>query len=154
MRERIKIALVTAHVVLATLLLNLSLHAQMNVGRLVGTVTDATGAVVSGATVTAANQGTGLTLTAQTSSGGLYALNDVPIGKYTVSISVSGFETSRNSSVQIVSGETVTLDAKLVVGQVTQTINVTSSLPLLDTSQATEGTSRTNAEIQALPITL
>ena len=154
MREVAKLARLFAGVILLTFFLSLSLDAQMNVGRIVGTVTDSSGAVITSATVTAANQGTGLTLTAQTTSGGLYTLNEVPIGRYTITIGTSGFETYRNPDVQVVSGETVTLDAKLVVGQVTQTINVTSNLPLIDTSQSTEGTSRTNAEIEALPITL
>ena len=154
MKELVKAARLFGCVILATFFLSLTLDAQMNVGRIVGTVTDSSGAVIANATVTAANQGTGLTLTAHTTSGGLYTLNDVPIGKYTISVVVTGFETYRNADVQVVSGETVTLDAKLVVGAVTQTINVTSAVPLLDTSQATEGTSRTNAEIEALPITL
>jgi hypothetical protein len=128
----------------------LALHAQMNVGNIVGTVTDSSGAVVPAANVLAVNQGTGLSLKTTTGSSGLYALNSVPIGQYELTVTLPGFETYQRPDIPVISGETVTIDVSLRVGQMTQTVQVTATAPLLDTG-ASEGTSRTNQEIKALP---
>lgn len=133
---------------------SLSLHAQMNVGSIVGTVTDTSGAIVPGAKVMVVNQGTTLQQTTVTNSSGSYTLNVLPIGQYAVTVEARGFQVFKRTNVQVVSGETLTVNAVLSVGQTTQTVTVTTAPPALDTTTSTEGTSRTNQEIQALPITL
>jgi Carboxypeptidase regulatory-like domain len=132
----------------------LSLRSQMNVGGIVGTVTDTSGAVVPAAKVSAVNEGTTLAQTTVTNSTGSYVFNALPIGHYTVTVTASGFQTVKRISIQVVSGETTTVNVVLRVGRTTQTVTVTAALPGLDTTTSNEGTSRTNQEIQALPITL
>ena len=83
-----------AHIVLVFVLLSAaSLSAQSFRGTILGTATDAQGAVVAGATVTAKNVGTGLERTTETSADGSYALPELPIGTYTVTITLVGFRT-------------------------------------------------------------
>src|SRR5436309_2352535 len=75
----------------AVLLLALSMIAQVQSGNVSGTVTDPSGAVVPGATVTVKSSTTGLTRTATTSSNGGYTINNLPPGPYDVKVSASGF---------------------------------------------------------------
>src|SRR5271157_1672432 len=83
-----------------------SLFAQTFRGTILGTVTDASGAVVSGATVKVHNANTGLDRTAQTSADGSYTVSELPIGTYNVTVSQTGFQTSVISSVAVdVAGE-------------------------------------------------
>src|ERR1700689_5119912 len=83
-----------ARIILAFVLLAaVSLSAQTFRGTILGTVTDASGAVVAGAKVTVKNEGTGLERTAQTSADGSYNLPELPIGSYTVTVSGTGFQT-------------------------------------------------------------
>ena len=77
-----------------TLLAATFVSAQTFRGTILGTVTDVSGAVISGATVKARNQGTGLERTTQTSGDGSYSIPELPIGKYTVTITQSGFQTT------------------------------------------------------------
>jgi carboxypeptidase family protein len=129
-------------------------YGQMNVGSIVGTITDPTGAVVPSAKIILVNQGTQVTQETQTNASGFYTFKALPVGRYKLSVTLSGFQTYERPDIQIVSGETVTLDVKLVVGQETQTITITGEAPLLDTATANSGTTRTEGEIEALPITL
>src|SRR5690348_2072305 len=78
-----------------------SLAAQTFRGTILGTVTDASGAVVSGAKVTVKNVATGLERTTQTSADGSYTLPELPIGTYSVTVTQSGFQTSITSNVVV-----------------------------------------------------
>ncbi len=91
-----------ARILLAFVLLTaVSLTAQTFRGTILGTVTDPSGAVVAGATVTVKNAGTGLTRTTQTSADGSYALPELPIGTYTVTITLTGFQTFETTGVVV-----------------------------------------------------
>ena len=78
-----------------------SLIAQTFRGTILGTVTDPQGAVVAGAKVTVRNVDTGLERTSQTSADGSYAVPELPIGTYTVTISQSGFQTSAITAIAV-----------------------------------------------------
>jgi len=83
-----------ARIILAFVLLAaVSLSAQTFRGTILGTVTDAQGAVVAGARVTAKNAGTGLERTTETSADGSYSLPELPIGTYSVTVTQTGFQT-------------------------------------------------------------
>src|ERR1700678_4442730 len=83
-----------------------SLSAQTFRGTILGTVTDPQGAVVAGATVTVKNVGTGLERTTETSTDGSYALPELQIGTYTVTITLTGFQRSVTTNVTVdVAGE-------------------------------------------------
>lgn len=128
--------------------------AQQNVGGITGTVSDPTGAVIPAVEVTAEHQGTGITRQGQTSGTGVYRFTVLQVGRYTVRVSTSGFKSFERPDVAVVSGETVTLEIQLEVGDVTETVTVEALAPILDTTTETVGTTRTVEEISRLPITL
>jgi len=131
-----------------------SLLGQQNVGNIVGTVTDPSAAIVPGAKVVLINPATTLRLEKLTNASGAYNFPDLPIGNYTLNVSFTGFQTYEQSNIILISGQTVTIDVKLVVGATTQVVQVTSAAPLMDVSSSNVATGSTNQEIQALPITL
>src|SRR5439155_12000683 len=135
-------------------LVQLSLYAQLNVGGITGTVHDASGAVMPGVTVVATNTGTALTQQAVTNAEGVYGFKLLPIGDYKVTVTHTGFQRFERTNIQVVSGETVSIDIALVVGQVSQTVTVTGAAALLDTLTSNTSNSRTIQEISAFPVTL
>ncbi|HLB86270.1 MAG TPA: carboxypeptidase-like regulatory domain-containing protein, partial [Terriglobales bacterium] len=144
-----RVRMILALVVLAAT----SLVAQTFRGTILGTVTDASGAVVSGAKVTVRNVNTGLERATQTSTDGSYSVPELPIGTYTVTISQSGFQTSVTSSVPVdVAGER-RVDTQLKPGQVSQTVEVSGeALPLVETTMNTLGGVLTQETVKDLPI--
>ena len=107
-----------------------------------------------GAKVVLINPATTLRLEKLTNASGAYNFPDLPIGNYTLNVSFTGFQTYEQSNIILISGQTVTIDVKLVVGATTQVVQVTSAAPLMDVSSSNVATGSTNQEIQALPITL
>src|ERR1700756_2536312 len=95
--EFMRVRMVLTFVVLAAA----SLSAQTFRGTILGTVTDPSGAVISGAKVTAKNVGTGLERTAETSADGSYSIPELPIGTYTVSVVQTGFQTFSATGVTV-----------------------------------------------------
>ena len=92
-------------------------HASIT-GSISGTVTDATGAVIPGASVTAHNTGTGIDTTAKTSAQGFYSFPALPVGKYEVSIKATGFKEYRQTGLTLDATVAVRVDATLEVGAV------------------------------------
>jgi hypothetical protein len=127
---------------------------QTNVGGVTGTVRDASGAVVPGADVEARNQDTNVTRRSVTNQSGIYTIPLLPIGSYTVTVTSTGFQKSVRPDIPILSGQTFTVDFQLAVGATTQTVTVTAAAPLLDTTTANQGTTRSPREIAQLPIPL
>ena len=96
--------------------------AQLVLGNISGTVTDSQSAVVAGAKVVAKNNDTNLTVSASTQSDGRFSINNLPIGKYSVTVSQGGFETQLFSEIVVQANRTVSLDAQLKIGQVATTV--------------------------------
>ena len=120
---------------IAILLMSTSLMAQTFRGTILGTVTDVTGAWVTGATVKVKNADTGLERTTQTSADGSYAVPELPIGTYTVTITQSGFQTSVTSNVAVDVAAEKRVDATLKPGKVTELVEVSGEkLPLVETT--------------------
>src|SRR5882762_10020593 len=71
--------------------------AQTGTSRITGTVTDVSGALVPGATVTARSEATGVTYTQTTTEAGLYGFPSLPVGSYTVSVALQGFKTTNKT---------------------------------------------------------
>jgi hypothetical protein len=109
------------------------LVAQRITGDISGNVTDTTGAVVPGATVTATSPGTGATRTGTTSGDGNYRLPELAIGLYKVTASAQGFKTVVQS-VDILAGAVVQANFKLTVGQRSETVEVEGTAPLVELS--------------------
>ncbi|MGA2414143.1 MAG: carboxypeptidase regulatory-like domain-containing protein [Candidatus Sulfotelmatobacter sp.] len=135
------------------LLAAVSLSAQTFRGTILGTVTDAQGAVVSGAKVTVKNVATGLERSTETSADGSYALPELPIGTYTVKVVLTGFQTFETTGVTVdVSGER-RVDAAMKPGQVSSVVEVSGELlPQVETTSAELGGTLTAETIEALPV--
>ena len=127
-------------------------RAQVEQGRLVGQVSDPQGAILPGAIVKLTNTGTGIVQNAVTNSTGEYVITPVPTGQYTLSVTAPGFATTTTSSIEVQVGEIVREDLKLKVGSSSQTVEVTTAAPLLNTDTATVGQVITNAQLTGLPL--
>ncbi len=144
-----RVRMVLAFVVLAAA----SLMAQTFRGTILGTVTDPSGAVVTGAKVTAKNVNTGLERTTQTSADGSYSIPELPIGTYTVTVSQSGFQTAATSGVVVDVATERRVDAMLKAGQVATTVEVSGEmLPQTETTSAELGGVLTTQTIENLPV--
>ena len=129
-----------------------SAPAQLSTADIVGTVTDPTGAVVSGATVTLLNLNTQDKRTAQSSGSGDYQFNLLPVGRYTVTVTVSGFKTSTTSALSVEAGDRARSDIKLQTGGQSETVNVEAQTPLLQADNATVSSTVTAQSVQDLPL--
>ncbi len=126
-------------------------YGQSNIsGDIVGTVTDSSGAVVTNATVTLKNEDTGAASVSTTGDTGAYRFPLLKPGKYSVSVAAAGFQSS-TVNVTVATGQITQGDVRLTVGQGIQTVEVTSSEPLLHTDNAQMSTSFEMEEIQSLP---
>ena len=141
---------------LAALWLSLSLAvgalAQTSTSRISGTVTDTTGAVVSGAKVTAKNEATGVAQTQTTTEAGLYSFPSLPVGSYTITIEMPGFKTANQAGVIIQVNTPVTADITLEVGQTNEVVNITGGAERLQTDNATIGNVVQRKAIESLPL--
>jgi hypothetical protein len=126
-------------------------NAQSDSGKVVGTVTDQTGAVISGATLTLTNNENGLVLTATSNGAGELNLPAVPRGAYTAKISAQGFQ-SQSQSITVTVTEVQDLLFKLTPGAVTISVEVTGAAPLVNTSNATLGETVESQQITELPL--
>src|SRR6266403_963949 len=116
-----------------------------------GTVTDKSGAVVSGAQVVAKNKATDLTRTATTSETGYYRFELLPVGTYTVTVTKTGFGTVAQT-VETLIGQVATVNAELKPGATSEVIEVTSEAPLVDEFKTSVSQNITPTEIEELPL--
>lgn len=131
-----------------------SAWAQLGAGSIQGTVTDPSGAVVPGATITAVNTANNQKTIRKSTSAGLYNLSPLSAGNYTVSVEAKGFQRLRQENVTVNALETVSLNVKLKVGTQEQSITVTAAPPMLNTTNATIGSTMENNVYSALPIVM
>ena len=124
---------------LAFCLLGVVALAQVDTGSITGVISDASGAVVSGAKVTLTNQGTGGSLTVTTGADGVYKFSPVKIGSYKIVATAQGFQTTTQSDVKVDIGSSVSLNFALKPGSQTETIEVTASAPVLQNQDASVG---------------
>ena len=125
---------------------------QLDTALIVGTVSDASGAVIPGVNVTFNHVATGTTYLSSTNEEGNYRSNPLRIGEYLVIAESDGFRTYSGSGVALSIGDVRQLDIVLEVGAVTEVIEVEASAPLLQTSEAAAGTVIENRQIVDLPL--
>jgi hypothetical protein len=135
---------------LVTVFLTGAAWGQGSTGTITGTVTDASGAAVAGATVTAANMATGIAKKTTTGSTGLYSLVEMSPGMYTVTVEAVGFAKTTLTEQRLIVASNLHLDARLEVGQVNESVTVESTAPQVNTDDAQLGRSLTT--IPDLPI--
>lgn len=128
------------------------LPAQNNNGSISGSVTDPSGAAVAGATITAKNDATGLTVTVKSTDAGLYSLPNLPPGNYTISAELTGFQKYEHTGVTVQIATTTNLDVSLTMGAVTQTVTVKGGAPLIQTSTSSVTTNVQTQLISNLPL--
>src|SRR5882724_527049 len=116
-----------------------------------GTVTDHSGAVVTGAQVVAKNKGTDVSRTTSTSDTGYYQFELLPVGTYTVTISKTGFA-SIAQTIEVLIGQTATINAELKTGSMSQTVEVTSEAPIVDIAKTSVSQLITPSEVEELPM--
>ncbi|MBI1983604.1 MAG: carboxypeptidase regulatory-like domain-containing protein, partial [Acidobacteria bacterium] len=150
-RPRITAAMVVLFVVCLALAVTPS-RAQVTGGTMTGTVSDPGGAVVPDASVVATNLGTNAEYRTRTTSAGAYTLLNLPAGRYSLSIEVSGFQKYVRSPLDITQGTTVGVDAVLQVGQITEIVEVTGAAPQLQTESSEVGHQVSQKFVQELPL--
>jgi hypothetical protein len=148
--RRIRVSTLIALLVL-TLLTSLTAFGQERSGELNGVVTDSTGAVVPGATVTLTNRASSRVFTMKTVSDGTYIARELEPGRYMVRVEATGFQRYEVADVNLLVGQRLKVDAKLTVGSLSETVQVTEAAPLIDTSRTQIAHNVTAEEFDRLP---
>jgi hypothetical protein len=138
--------------VLLLLALSTTLQAQLNEGSIAGAVTDVSGAAVAGASIKISNLQTGLTVETKTDNIGYYRVPNLQTGAYQIRVEAQGFKASILESIPVNAGTTTRADAKLQVGTLNETVEVTEAAALIQTEEARLSTTITNVEISNLPL--
>src|SRR5882757_4137619 len=134
------------------LLLCLPAFSQGSFGRILGTVTDQSGAVISGAAVTVLDKDRGVSRTLTTDDAGVYNAPNLTAGNYTVRAESKGFKVYERTGIILEVGREVRVDATLQPGEQNQTVTITESVPLVETTNATMAGTLENADIIDLPL--
>lgn len=136
------------------LLVAAALHAQTTLGTITGRVLDPSGGAVVSASIAATNTATGLVYKTTTNSAGNYVLQQLALGDYDVTVEAPGFRKYVRKNVVLMVAQTVTLEVALEVGQVEQTVEVTTSVGELQTSTSDLGTTIDRGKLLELPLTI
>ena len=137
MRNNIKNNLLTL-VALAALLVS-SANAQSIFGSLRGIAMDGSGGAIAGAKVTLRNEGTAETRSVVTSNAGEYVFNQIVPSVYTVEVEFQGFKKFQRKGVAVQTQDALTVDVKMEVGAVTDSVMVSEEVPLIETASASQG---------------
>ena len=127
-------------------------HGQRITATLLGDVTDATGATVSDAKVTARNVDTNVERTTVSDERGAYRLDFLPVGRYDVTIEHAGFRRRTANGVVLQVDQSVRVDATLEVGEVVQEVSVQAAAPLLQTDSSAVSSVIERRQVQDLPL--
>ena len=136
---------------IAVVILILPVAAFAQEATFTGTVTDSTGAVLPGVTITAVHGASGNTFVSVTDERGDFRL-PVRVGNYTITAELSGF-TTVNRSLQILIGQTAPVDVQMAPSTVQETVTVTGEAPLVDTTSSTVGANIDRARCRICPST-
>ncbi len=137
-------------------LLGVRLQAQSTFGTMLGTVHDASGALIAGAQLTLVNTGTGATRTAATDSDGNYAFRNIDVGTYKLTITAQGFQTQTLPAITLTAREARRVDTALKLTGETQTVVVIddSALPVITTEVSNLAETKVGDELVQLPVAI
>jgi hypothetical protein len=121
-------------------------------GNITGLVRDGSGAVVPNAGIVARNEATNVEYRAETSGTGNYAILNLPIGSYEVTVSTSGFKSWSRAKIPVASSETVRVDVTMQVGEVIERVQVVARAPALQTESAQVSSSIERRQVEDLPV--
>ncbi len=133
-------------------ILSVSAVAQNNKAEIAGTITDASGGLVVGATVTILKVDTGAVRTVTTGDSGEYSAPLLDIGIYKVTVSKSGFQTVTQENITLQTSDRLRIDLQLTPGTVSGVVTITAAAPLIETESSTRGTVVTGREVTELPL--
>jgi hypothetical protein len=150
--SRLQSGLHAVLLILLTFLIAPAAQAQVVNATLTGTVKDSSGAVIAGSKVVATNMGTNLTHETATDSQGNYRLPSLPPGRYKVQAEMQGFKTSVISGIVLQVAQQARVDVELQLGEVTQTIDVVGTAPVIDTESPTIGSVVDQKKVVELPL--
>ena len=139
-------------IAIAIFALGILVEAQSTTGRILGTITDPSGAAVAGANVTITDVQRGISRSFTTDESGAYAAPNLEPGTYRVRAEGKGFKTLERPNVPLEVATDVRLDFALQPGQVNETVVVYEDIPLVNTTSATLGGTLSNQEINDLPL--
>jgi Carboxypeptidase regulatory-like domain/TonB dependent receptor len=148
----VKNALKVLCIGLALLLISAPAFSQLNLGQISGTVTDSSGSVVPGATVTVTDVARGVSRTLTTDSVGSYSAPSLAPGTYTVRAELTGFTTAERRGIDVGVGQELRIDLSLQVGEQSQTVVVSGTPPIVNTTSAVISTTLEAKTINALPL--
>jgi len=120
------------------------LAGQSYQGRILGTITDKTGAAVAGATVVIRNVNTGVTRTLNTDNSGEYTAPSLDPGLYMVTVTATGFKRVERNGIRLEVAKDARIDVQVEPGGATETVTVTDEAPLVDTTNDVLGGSFSN----------
>jgi hypothetical protein len=137
---------------LGVLLFSVPLFSQGSNGRILGAVTDQTGGVISGATVTIIDKDRGVAATLTTDVAGEYNAPNLIPSTYIVRAEAKGFKRLERQNIAIQVGSELRVDLTVQPGEQTQTVTVTEAIPLVETTNATLGGTLSNTELIDIPL--
>jgi hypothetical protein len=137
---------------LCILTFTLTAVAQVQNGEFSGVVTDPTGAAIRNAKVTVTNLGTNLAISTTTNQSGMYAVRELPVGTYRISVEAAGFRNSVNANVTANAGVVSHFDFKMELGQASQIVEVTGEAPAIQTDDSRLSTTINSTQISNLPL--
>jgi hypothetical protein len=126
--------------------------AQTATSQITGVVTDPSGAVVPGGTVTAVNEATGVAIHQTTTGAGVFQFSAVPPGRYTLTVEATGFKVEKRTGVIVEVGTPATVNITLQVGGSTETVEVVAAPVSLNTNNATLGQVISTQAVDKLPL--
>ncbi len=128
-----------------------TLSAQNVVGGVRGLIQDPGGAIIAGANVTLTNQGTNVSRSTVSNAQGEYVFSQVEPGTYSISVEAQGFKKLQRPGVIVSTQEFLTIDLKMEIGEVSQSISVTTEVPLIENSNASNGQVLDSQKLTDLP---
>jgi hypothetical protein len=136
---------------LLTLLAVVTAFGQENTGAIRGTVKDATGGVLAGVKVTASSAALVRPIDTTSDKEGVYRFPKLPAGMYTITVTQTGFKTSKNENINLVLGSELTLDITLATGEVTESVTVNATAEAIDVTSSKSATNITEKFIESVP---
>ncbi|MFN7931796.1 MAG: TonB-dependent receptor [Bryobacteraceae bacterium] len=152
LKERHTAMFATLALLLSLALAALPLAAQTTAGQITGIISDPTGAMVAGASVTARNAATGATRLTTSNESGNYTIPLLEPGPYSVTVQKEGFRTAERTGINLSVNATIRLDMTMTLGAVNDSISVNADAPLLDADQSSLGTVVDNRKVTELPL--
>lgn len=130
----------------------LFLLSQSQLATVSGVITDTSGSAIPGAQIAASNAATGLRVSAHSSESGFYLIRDLPIGNYSITVEQQGFRTYIRENLTLTTGQALSLDVRLEVGALTESVVVSDQAPLLETRTSDTSQLVESRNVQDMPL--